>query len=492
MKIGIVALMHESNTFLCEPTTLRHFREDVLLEGPAVRAAFANTHHELGGFFAGLEASHGPTSLHALPLFAARALPAGPIDDNAFETLVARLLASVQAALPLDGLLVAAHGAAVSRSQLDADGHWLSRLRELVGPDLPIIATLDPHANLSPRMVAACNALIAYRTNPHLDQHGRGMEAANLMREALVNGLSLAMAAAFPPLCINIDRQCTTDPHWQSLYALADQQLTHPNVLSNSILLGFPYADVPDLGAAAVVVTRDNQQLAAQLAQELGDALWSSRASMAGQLLSVDQVLQQCAAMSDRRICLLDMGDNVGGGSAGDGTELGHGLLRHGLGPSFLCLCDPESVAICTRAGVGQRCALQVGGKTDTLHGPPLSVEARVVGLYHGRFREDAPRHGGIRDFDQGPTAVVCTDDGRLSIMLTSRRMVPFSLQQLIACGLDPRQFRILVAKGVNAPIAAYQDVCDTFLRVNTIGGTCADLTRMAFRNRRRPLFPFE
>jgi microcystin degradation protein MlrC len=105
---------------------------------------------------------------------------------------------------------------------------------------------------------------------------------------------------------------------------------------------------------------------------------------------------------------------------------------------------------------------------------------------------EDAPRHGGIVDFDQGATAVVETLDGRLTIMLTSRRMVPFSLQQIISCQLDPRQFRILIAKGVNAPLAAYREVCDKFLRVNTIGSTSADLEQLDYRNRRLPLFPFE
>jgi microcystin degradation protein MlrC len=494
MNVGILALMHESNTFLRTATGLDQFVEDVLLSGEAVRKQFLGSHHELGGFFAGLAEQPAAAKLtfHAVPLFAARALPAGPIDAEAFDTIVDQLLESVRMAPPLDGLLVAVHGAAVSQHHLDADGYWLSRLRQLVGPTIPIIATLDAHANLSKPMVDACDALIAYRTNPHLDQRQRGVEAATLMRQVLHENLRLTMAACWPPLCINIDRQCTDQPHWAPLYELADQQRSHAGVLSNSILLGFPYADVPELGASTIVVTRNDQALAERLAKQLSDALWDARQSFCGQLMSVDQSLDLCAELTSERICLLDMGDNVGGGSAGDGTELCRGLLERGLGPSFVCIFDPEAVKQCERAGIGATCKLSIGGKTDDQHGAPISMTIRVDALCDGAFHEAIPRHGGMTHFDQGRTALVRTNDTMLTVMLTSRRMVPFSLRQLTALGVEPRQFRILVAKGVNAPIAAYREVCDRFLQVNTCGGTCADLRRLEFHHRRTPLFPFE
>ncbi len=186
------------------------------------------------------------------------------------------------------------------------------------------------------------------------------------------------------------------------------------------------------------------------------------------------------------------MGDNVGGGSAADGTTLAAALLARQMGPSFVCLYDPAAVETCIAAGAGASLHLALGGKVDDRHGRPLLVEVQVVSLHSGHFREDAPRHGGIVEFDQGATATVETIEGNLTIMLTTRRMVPFSLQQIKSCQLDPQQFRILVAKGVNAPLAAYREVCDKFLRVNTIGSTSADLQQLNFVNRRRPLFPFE
>ena len=132
-----------------------------------------------------------------------------------------------------------------------------------------------------------------------------------------------------------------------------------------------------------------------------------------------------------------------------------------------------------------------MGGKTDRLHGKPLEAKARIRGFYDGRFTEDQARHGGITQFDQGDTAIVSVG-GHLTVMLTSRRAVPWSLGQFACCDLDPRDFHVLVAKGVNSPLAAYSAVCSRFIRVNTPGVTASDLSGFDYRYRRRPMFPFE
>jgi microcystin degradation protein MlrC len=486
MRIGVVALLHESNTFLTQLTSVDSFRENLLLTGEPIRAALAEAHHEVGGFLAGLT----EVGAEAVPLFAARALPSGPIAGEAFAELVDQLLSTVRGAGTLDGILVAPHGATVSEVYADADGYWLNELRKLVGPELPIIGTLDPHANLSQLMVDSCDALVAYRSNPHLDQRDRGIEAAQMMVRTVRGEIRPAMAAFFPPLAISIERQCTDEPHLRPLYASADAQLSVDSVLSNSILLGFPYSDVDEMGSAVIAVTDGDEALALSLARDLALTMWDMRADLHGEFVSAEQALNQCATASGR-VCLLDMGDNVGGGSAADGTELLSAIHAQGIEQAFGCLFDPEAVAACERARQGSRLSLTVGAKTDDIHGIPFKIDAHVISLHDGKFREPQPRHGGISEFDQGRTAVCRTESG-LTLMLTSRRMVPFSLQQLISCNVDPCSFRILVAKGVNAPIAAYREVCDIFIRVNSIGSTCADMSRLHYRHRRRPLFPLE
>lgn len=501
MRVGIVGLLQESNTFIGAPTTLEHFRQDLLLTGESIRERLADAHHEVGGFFAGLRES----GMEAVPILVARALPYGTMTADTYAHLRNSMLEELRAAGPLDGVLAACHGADVADSVPDADGDWLRHIRTHIGPARPLIGTLDPHANVSRQMVDATDALIAYRTNPHIDQRERGVEAARLMVRMLRGEVRPTQAASFPPLVINIERQETSNPPLARHYEAADEQLRRDRVLSNSFMVGFPYADVAEMGCAAIVVTDNDPARAQQLADDLGRGLWRDReAFIPSELLSPKTALQKATSLGGPRThsasashccaCLLDMGDNVGGGSPGDGTVLIRAIHDQSLQQktaAFACLYDPQAVKQAEAAGPGATVQLRAGGKTDNRHGEPLAAHFTVQGIYSGRFRESEPRHGGFGEFDQGRTAVVETAHG-LTLMLTSRRMVPFSLQQLLSCNVDPTCFRLLVVKGVHAPVAAYAPVCDHFLRVNTPGVTRADLSTLEYRHRRRPLFPFE
>jgi microcystin degradation protein MlrC len=193
----------------------------------------------------------------------------------------------------------------------------------------------------------------------------------------------------------------------------------------------------------------------------------------------------------ERPVCLLDMGDNIGGGSAADGTTLAHLLADRADLRSFVPLYDPASSAMAHELGIGAITEFTLGGKTDTLHGPPLLVSARVASLHAGSFHEPEVRHGGNDRFDMGPTAILETARG-LTVQVMSLRIPAFSLGQITSCGLDPLAFDVLVAKGVHSPVPAYEPVCPTIIRVDTPGSTCADMTALSFRERRVPLFPFE
>lgn len=157
MRVGILCLMQESNTFLNKKTELHHFKEDLFLEGIEIREKMVDSHHEVGGFLEGLDAA----VIEAVPIFAVRALPYGTIRKSAFDQILERMFLLVEKTGPLDGYLVAPHGATVSEEHPDAYGYWLNTLRKKVGTKIPIIGTLDLHANLSKRMVQSTDALIA-------------------------------------------------------------------------------------------------------------------------------------------------------------------------------------------------------------------------------------------------------------------------------------------------------------------------------------------
>ena len=486
MRIGIVALLQESNTFVSGKTRLEHFERELLLTGEAIHSAFVDAEHELGGFFAGLK---DESDFEAVPIFAARALPYGTIEASAFDELVRRLLDGVSKAGPLDGILAAPHGATAAVNHPDADGSWLTKLREQVGPDLPIIATLDPHGNLSPAMVAATDALVAYGTNPHLDQRETGLRAADLMKRTLRGEIRPTQAAAFPPLQINIQTQNTGEAPMSEFHTDADEVASEADALSHSIMLGFPYADVSEMGSSVIVVTNNDSALAREVAEKIAAIMWERREQFDPEFIDVAGAVERVRSREGTSV-LLDMGDNIGGGSPGDSTFILHELEKTGT-RSLVIIDDPASVALAEKTGTGELAEFSIGGKNDTLHGTPLHVIATVISLHDGRFSESRARHGGITNFDQGRTAIIETDKG-VTIMLSSQRTPPFSLAQLTTFGIVPTHYRAIVAKGVIAPIAAYAEIADRFIHVNTPGVTCADMRQLDFKNRRRPMFPFE
>jgi len=486
MRVGIIGLLQESNTFLPGETSWEHFEADVLARGTEVVAQFEAAQHEIGGFLEGLQQA----TIETVPIFVARALPFGIVGADCFARLREEILSGIRDAGPLDGMLVAPHGATVSRSARDADGSWLALVRQTVGSKMPILGTIDPHANLSQQMVAACDSLVAYRTNPHIDQRQRGLETALLMQRVLSEGIRPTMAAELLPMAISIECQCDYEEPCSTLHQLAEEIRAKPGVLSASIVLGFPYADVEEMGSAVIVVTEDDQQLAQQHARSLAEAMWNLRNDSVQGLPHVDEALEKAMTL-ESPVCLLDTGDNIGGGSPGDGTWLANALLAKQVERSLVCLHDEEAVSTAIKAGTGAKIRLRVGGRSGPPSGEPLESEFTVRSIHEGQFQESKPMHGGFSTFDQGPTVVLETQTG-LTVIATSKRMVPFSLGQITSCGLDPASFRMLVAKGVNAPIAAYRQVCQSFVRVGTPGYTPADMTSFDFQLRRKPMFPFE
>jgi microcystin degradation protein MlrC len=272
-RVGIIGLLQESNTFIDGKTTLQHFEDDLFLIGDAILEQMADAPHEVGGFLEGLKT----VNIEVVPIFLTRSIPYGVIEAQAFDSLISTMLNELEKAGPLDGILAAPHGATVAENQPDADGYWLSEVRKAVDSDVPIVTTIDPHANLSEAMVNATNAIIAYSTNPHLDQREKGIKAAELMTRILQKEVRPVQYAAFPSMAINIQSQNTSQSPLSDLYQTAQELAQHPDVLSHSIVLGFPYADVSEMGSSVIVVTDNSTQLAKETAEQIGDIMWERR-----------------------------------------------------------------------------------------------------------------------------------------------------------------------------------------------------------------------
>lgn len=487
LRIGILGIYHESNTFLPSSTEWSDFENGHLLTGSNICEEYRTAFHEIGGI---LEVLEREGDLEIIPILYAEATPSGTINRDTAERLMSMLYNHLQKSLPLDGLIVVPHGAAVAEGLPDFDGHWLSWVRSQIGPSIPIVGTIDPHCNLSQQMLDAVDALVAYKTNPHIDQREVGKEAAVILLDALSGRRKPKMKAVQLPMAISIEMQHTGSSPCLELYQLAASFAARSGIMSISIVLGFPYADVLEMGSSLIVVADGDEALAQASLTELQQYMENHHRDFSGKKIGLEDLIPEIRE-AEKPLLLLDMGDNVGGGSPGDSTFLLKVLQDNALGRFFVCIYDPEAVGFLKAFQPGKKISVEVGGKTDRNHGDPVPLEGKLLKMVSGRFTENEPRHGGQVNFDMGETAIVETSAGN-TVMLTSRRVVPFSLQQLIQSGIHPADYMILVAKGVNAPLAAYMPVCKELIRVNTPGVTRADMQNLTYKNRRNPLFPFE
>jgi microcystin degradation protein MlrC len=484
-RIAIGGLMHESNTFAPSRTDVEAFEAGGLETGAGILRRWGDAHHEVGGFFEGA-ARYG---FEAVPTLMGWATPAGPLTADAYQELTDRLIGSIRQAGHVDAVLLALHGAMVADGQDDADGATLARVRELIGPRRPLVATLDYHANVSPLMAEASDALVAYRTYPHVDQRARGMTAARLAAGAVAGTVRPTQALRKPPVLIHLLAQETDREPLAGLMAELERERL-PGVLDASLLAGFPYADVAATGPSCVVVTDNDPVLASERADVLAERLWAMRGQLTATLLDPAEAVSLALTSKETPVVLVDLGDNIGGGSAADSTVLLHELLRQGATDAVVVLWDPAAVRECVRAGPGGEVTVEAGGKVDR-HAPPAHLRGRVLVLHDGRYEEPEPRHGGIRLNDQGPTAVVETA-GRNRVVLTTLRHPPFSLGQLTSLGLRPESARVLAVKAAVAYKAAYGPVAGRIVEADTPGLTAANPARFTYRNVRRPILPLD
>lgn len=482
-RVALLGIYHESNTFADQSTVITDFKR--YLKGEEIRKEYQNAHHEIGGMIEVLD----QMNVELVPVMYAEATPGGTIAAETYLELVHDMMQEVDKILPVDAFLVVPHGAGVSESVLDMDGDWLQRLRDKVGPDIPIVGTLDLHANVSPLMVSSTNALVSYRQNPHVDQRHCGKEAANLLIRSLNKEILLSQVLFQVPVAISIEQQFTDHEPCKSLYSYAKELSEQEDILCISVQLGFPYADVMEMGTSLIVVSDNNSALAMEVGEQLKDYIVQHKESFIGKKTSIVESVNLLDSY-EKPVLLLDMGDNIGGGSPGNNICLLEELEKQKRNKYFVCIYDPNAVILTTQYKKGDTFELPING-TNLKGKTTYTIQVELLRLTDGNFKEENPRHGGQTHYKMGKTAIVSTKDGSV-IMLTSLRVPPFSLQQLLAFDIDPGQFDAIVAKGVNAPIAAYSPVCPSMIQVNTPGITQADMTMFNYNNRRKPLFPFE
>jgi microcystin degradation protein MlrC len=428
--------------------------------------------------------------MELVPLIWTFALPSGTVRHPAYEHLLGVFLESLRKALPVDGVLLDLHGAMVTDSCEDVEGDLLGRVRDVVGPRVPVMATLDSHANITPAMARLAEALIGYDTYPHVDNFERGEEAARLMAAAVVGRIHPVVGFKQVPMLIGLPKQCTLSGPMAEAFQLVHELERRPGILGITLSAGFPFADIYHAGASAAVMADGDVNLARGTAEEIFRYLWEHREAFRVALTPVREAIAFALRSGRGPVVLADVSDNPGGGSPCDGTVMLKELVEMNVPSAVVAvIADPGAVRAAREAGAGHPATLTVGGKTDRRHGDPLTLKGMVRWVGVKQYQNKGPMMTGLT-INMGPTAVFVVNN--VEIILTENRIQPFDAEALRCLDIEPRERLLIGLKSAVHYRACYQEMASRIFEVETPGVTTPDLTKYPYRRVRRPIFPLD
>jgi microcystin degradation protein MlrC len=486
MRIAIGTICQETSTFTPVPTTWENWGERWgYLRGEAIVDVFRGANTPEGGFIDGAEA-HG---FEIVPTIAVEAQPSGPTSREIFNKILKDLLDSLSAGAPFDGVLLYVHGAMVAEGIDDADGHILEAVRKRIGPEIPIVAQLDIHSNVSKRMVEMADVLIGRRTYPEVDMAERGRHCADVLMRILRDGVRPTMALHQIPMHWGLN-QVTAQPPMSEAIAELLRIESLRGVVCGSIATGFPLADIPDMGSSVYIVTDNDMDQAKALCDELGRWLFDRRGDWHSPHPTTKEALDAASRGDAFPVVLADIRDNTGGGSPGDSTGMLATFLEVELEDAcVLYIVDPKAIEQCRQAGVGAILDLEVGGKSSPMQGLPCRMTAEVVALSDGRFRYDGPMFSGLEG-DMGNSALI--RQGGVHVVLVTVREQPFDTAFARSLGIDPQRMQYVGVKSSAHFRAAYGPWAGVIYEVSEPSVHNPTTSRLAYKTLGRKLYPID
>ena len=487
-RILSAELSHETNTFNIRPTTLAAFQGRFLLHGNAAIAARGDQNTELAGLLDtgrdyGWQISH---------VISAGAGPGGVVTRAAFDAITAPLMEAA-AQGPWDGIFLMLHGAMVTEFCEDGEGELMARLRAIVGRDLPVAVTLDPHANVTVAMCDLAQILVSYTTYPHVDSRATGRRTAELLQRMLTGAITPVTLRAHVPILEEANGGRTDAGPMVARHALARAFEAREGVYAISINGAFASADIAEVGPTVLITCDADTPAHRAIAQGLADDIWAKRADVLNTYLTSAQAADIARAWDGAAgpLVIADYADNPGAGAYADATALLAALLEAGVRDAcFGPLVDPASAAVLAGHSLGDAVTLDIGGATSPDYGGgPLRVIGVLKWAGSGLVTGTGPIMGGLtRDF--GQTAVL--EVAGIDILIVSLPHQMLDLAQFTTFGIDPEIKSVVALKSMQhfraafGPVAGRVIVCDS-------GALCTlDYASLAYENVPRPTYPLE
>ncbi|MEM6888293.1 MAG: M81 family metallopeptidase [Pseudomonadota bacterium] len=471
-RVAVAGFQHETNTFAPFPTPLSLFEAGgawpAVTRGEALRDTMQGLNIPLAGFMAAC--SH-----EVIPLLWAGAEPGGYVEEDAFEQIAGEIIEGVRAAAP-DAVYLDLHGAMVTRAFDDAEAELLRRLRVVIGPDTPLVASFDLHANLGPEVSELASAVTLYRTYPHVDLAKTGARAAALLEACLKAPLGKGYAQV--DLLVPITAQSTEFSPARGFYA----GLEDYGVRSADIAMGFPPADIPMCGPSVFAYDPDPAK-AQKVAEAIAAQIATSEEIFDARLMSAAEAVTQAKAISGP-VVIADPQDNPGAGGTGDTTGVLQALIDAQVPDAVLSmLYDPAAAAQAHAAGQGAEIDVSLGGATKG-YGAPVRMRARVETLSDGTFAFTGPMFGGATAH-LGRIAGLALIGTGVKVVVGSRRAQNADQEMFRVVGIEPRDHAIICVKSGVHFMADYLRVTDQILFAQAPGANPCDLSTLPYKHLR-------
>lgn len=483
MRIALINIGQETNDFNPQPTTLTDYRSFGLYEGAAMLEKMRGL-GEVGGYIAAVEESG--LDVETIPIIRGWASAAGRLDDATRRYFDERIRTGLEQAGRIDGLAIQLHGACAADGIDDVEGAQLQLCREILGPDVPIVLSLDHHANVTKQIVANVDAIVGHRTQPH-QPFETGKEAAKILLRMLQGEVRPTVAFRKLRLLSHQEQFLTSKPPMKTLFDRARAMEEDPRVLQASPFPMQPWLDVAEGGWSITVTTDDDPALAEGLADELADLAWSMREIFQQKdAVAVDEAVR----LADKRpglVILSDTGDTVFGGAAGDSNIILESILRQGTkGKALVPMIAPAAVAKLAEAGVGAEVTLPLGGHATGFF-DPLTVTGTVRAIGGGIVK--VSKHNQL-EVDQGQAVIFET--GPVTMLLTELRAVAGNLPEVYrALGVEPEGYQMVVLKTASN-FQYFMPIASEVIRVDTPGPGQSDIKSLPWKRQPRPVYPLD
>ncbi|MFO0871809.1 MAG: M81 family metallopeptidase [Pirellulales bacterium] len=489
MRIALGQLWQETNTLSPLATERADFEQFGVLRGDDVVTQLAHT-NEVGGFIQSLRRWPVPPEL--VGLVRLPAWPSGLATSATFDWLASEFAAALGRAGPVDAVLLALHGAMAAAGHSDVEGEILALVRQQIGPTVPLVATLDLHANITPAMVAMADALVLYHTAPHVDVYQTGERGARVLQRILCEGARPTTAFQKIPAALPAERANTQAAAGASVDFRRQLEAweQRPAVLTAGLATVQPWLDVPEYGSSVLVTTDGQPDLARELCAQLARDVWQRRREYLPELVSIEEGVARARQETRGLVVLSDAADATTSGAPGDSVWLLKELARYDWPrPVLVTVVAPEIVVAATECGVGGTWRGTLGGVRDTRFGCRLPWEAEVERLFAARFVLNG-HLGRNLPIDMGASAVLRR--GEVRVIVTSRSGPHFAPELFRAAGFDPFAASVVVAKSPCGFRAVYADHAAAIYSVRAPGCAPTDFWNYPFTLIPRPTWPWD